>query len=370
MAGLGAAHALIACGCDDILILEAQREPGGRILTLEIGEGVIEMGAQWLHTNTHFLYDIAEKHNLIHNEKSDEGLGLFIRDDGVIIDDKLVKTVGHQVDKILDECGEFVNNTYYPKSVGDFLEAKFNHYINSSDDPDDVKEMKIEIFNWHILFQVIDNSCNNLQNVSAKQWGKYSCMGKNRQAHINIKNGYKALVNILVESLPKNIIKLQTPVLKINYLYETKVKLLCENNFEVLADHVIVTSSIGYLQKNYKQFFYPPLPKETVQCIKSIGFDGLGKIYLLFDKKWWPSEGIQFIWRKTTNLSQDEIWTKYITGFDSVLDQPNMLLGWVGGPGVKLMENLSDELIGKHCISLFKRFLPRLDIPKPIKIVR
>lgn len=45
--GIAAATSLLAAGFENVLILEAENRIGGRIHTIQFGENVLDMGAQW-----------------------------------------------------------------------------------------------------------------------------------------------------------------------------------------------------------------------------------------------------------------------------------------------------------------------------------
>lgn len=367
MAGLGAARALLDLGHTDIIILEAQNKAGGRIRTIPWEGGVLELGAQWIHGTLNPLYRLAEEHNLLSREMSREGLGLYVRDNGDIIDNDVVQRVDFEIGKILEECERFVDeSTQYPQSVGDFMADRFMEYLDKSDDSDDVKEIKRELLDWHVRFQVIDNSCLDLKELSAKEWGRYVCV--DGQAHINLKHGYQSLIDVLVDGLPKDMLFLSSAVVQIKY-DNGDINIECQNGLRVQCQHLIVTASLGVL-KELSSTISPPLPAALTQSISDMGFHGIGKIYLIFDHKWWSFEGVQFVWRASTTLNTDESWVRDITGFDSVLNQSNVLLGWVGGKGVNVMESMSEEMVGVHCMRLMRRFISSREIPDPVKVIR
>ncbi|XP_044259616.1 spermine oxidase-like isoform X2 [Tribolium madens] len=365
MAGLGAATTLQELGCTDFLLIEAQSKPGGRIDTLYLDDNILELGAQWIHGKENPLYELARKHDLLSEIRSEEGLGLYIRDNGEIIDEDIVKRVDFEVGRILEECERFVDAADYPKSVGEYMEASFEEYLTKCHDSDDLKEIKWELFDWHVRFQIIDNSCLNLNQLSAKGWGKYVCLDD--QAHFNLKCGYSELVNILVDNLPKKSILLSTPVAEIHRSTQAfeKNRVICDNGAVITCDHLIITPSLGVLKKLK---ITPRLPQDTFQCIENLGYHGIGKIFLIFDYKWWDVDGFQFVWRK--NSIDENSWLRYITGFDPILHGSTVLVGWIGGEGVKVMESLSNEEVGIQCMNLFKRFLPNRIIPNPVKVIR
>ncbi|RZC40979.1 spermine oxidase-like, partial [Asbolus verrucosus] len=368
MAGLGAATTLHQLGCSDFVIVEAQSKPGGRIHTLQLDDKILELGAQWIHGKENPLYELALRHDLLSETTSEEGLGLYVRDNGDIIDNDIVRRVDFEVGKILSECEQFVKAIEHPKSVGEFLEGKFLEYLNQCHDPDDIKEIKLELLDWHVRFQVIDNSCLDLNQLSAKGWGEYICMED--KAHINLKCGYNKLVAVLVDNLPKNSLLLNTAVVQIKRASKSseRNKLICQDGSIVTCDHLIVTPSLGVLKNCLK--ISPPLPSQISNSIEDLGFHGIGKIFLIFDCKWWDTDGFQFVWRRNADLEDESSWIRNITGFDSVVHAPNVLLGWIGGEGVKVMEDLSDEAVGALCIKLLRRFVRNKTVPDPVRVVR
>ncbi|XP_018567633.1 peroxisomal N(1)-acetyl-spermine/spermidine oxidase-like isoform X3 [Anoplophora glabripennis] len=368
MAGLGAALKLTELGCKDFVILEAQEEIGGRIKTITVDGRPLDIGAQWLHGKDNPLYHLAVKHDLLSEKMSEEGLGMFIRNDGVMFDDFLVKRVDFEVGRILEECQTFVDKIEHPVSVGDFMEQKFLEYLDACDDTNDLRQMKLELFDWHMRFQVIDNSCQNMRRLSAKYWGSYVCLDDT--AHYNLKYGYDSLINVMADSLPKERIHLDCEVTEILYGEEHNgVKVICSNNQIFYCDHLIITASIGVL----KEFAIidPPLPTLLQTAIDNMGFYGIGKIYLIFDEKWWGNwKGFQFMWKSDTSYEEGEEWIRHVTGFDEVFNQPKVLIGWVGGEGVKEMESLTEDEVGNTCINVLRNFLPDFEIPQPNNVIR
>ncbi|GJQ84321.1 hypothetical protein Trydic_g5259 [Trypoxylus dichotomus] len=368
MAGLGAATTLLQAGIEDFLILEASDKPGGRVDSITFNGNVLELGAQWLHGTSNYLHRLATENDLILDETSEEGIGVYVRNDGYIFDDFIVKKIDFIVGKILEECENFVDSDRYPFSVEEFIEKEFKRYLDNSDEDEEFKEKALELYDWHYRFQVIDNSCLNLKQVSARDWGKYSFIGTDRQKHMNLRNGYQSLLDILVRTIPKESLVLETPVLKVDYS-KSKIRLGCRGNLIVKADHVIATPSVGFLKQNLLQF-HPPLPEVIRKTIKNLGFHGMGKIYLVFEKKWWKVDGFQLVWRRNTVLGDDRDWIRYVSGFDTVLNQPNVLVGWIGGEGINRMELLSEETVGVHCVEVLRMFLKDSSIPLPINVIK
>ena len=78
------------------------------------------------------------------------------------------------------------------------------------------------------------------------------------------------------------------------------VRVLCEDGEEFWADHVIVTSSVGYLKKHEAAMFQPRLPETFRRAIHQMGFGTVAKVFLVWDDlgEVLDSEvgGLQFLW--------------------------------------------------------------------------
>lgn len=369
LAGLASAKKLLEKGCEDIIILEALDKAGGRIHTVKYDGLHLELGAQWIHGKDNPIYKMAKKFDLISEELSDEGQGLYIRDDGVVFEEDLVKLVDFEVGKILTTCQEYLGLKEYPKSVGHFLEEEFRKYLKQVGDDPEVKQKKKELLDWHVRFQEIDNSCIKIKNLSAKQWGKYE-IDYDTQAHINLKTGYHSIVELLLKNIPEGVLRLETEVLEINYC-DKIVKITCRNT-EILAEHVILTSSMGVL-KHLSKNIHPGLPQQMQEAVDNVGFDSLGKIFLIYKEKWWKNiKGFQLLWRENAAVDVGEEWLRSLTGFDELSDGSNVLLGWIGGEGVRSMEMLSEEQVGIQCTLLLRRFLKKVvpDVPLPSNVIK
>lgn len=372
ISGLAAAVQLVQAGCTDILLLEAQDQAGGRIRSEQVAAGYVDLGAQWLHGDNNALWKISASNNLLSNTTIYEGRGVFLREDGYKFDEYLVEKVGFAIGQILEDCEKFIHGNSIPESVGKYLEEQFGEYLKRNSISNEDIRLYLELYDWNVRFQVIDNCCDNLYNVSAKFWGRYFCPTSDGQAHINYSNGHSSVVDVLLKQLPENCLLTNHPVSNIDWSTNNEhesVIINCCNSSVVETDAVIVTCSLGVLKKHSPTLFTPLLPNEMTEIISGMGFAGICKIFLLFQEKWWNSEeGFQLVFNYNSAYGDD--WTRYLSGFDPVLDQPNMLLGWVGGRGAALVENISEDQIGKQCAELLKKFTGNKNVTNPVKVIR
>lgn len=222
LAGLGAAtkisNALHNSNEHTYLILEASSKAGGRVKTEEFLDysknkteasaehsdlKFVDAGAQWLHGRNNLLYNVSQNYQLLSAHQSEEGLGVFFHECGNQIDPYLVKKVDFRIGELLSECEKFVCSkeaVSYPESVGHFLRENFQKFVNCLENPQD-KENAMDLFDWHVRFQIIDNSCLSLDQLSAQYWGRYSFNGESGQAHYNFEKCFGSIIDCLIAEL-------------------------------------------------------------------------------------------------------------------------------------------------------------------------
>lgn len=247
---------------------------------------------------------------------------------------------------------------------------------------------------------MIDNSCLTLDELSTKYWGKFKVNINNlhRRTLDNIKvthvyvsqfvggsenllfrAGYNSVTKLLADGLSGKNLRLNTSVDSIKWQRVIVAKDHCSpvllnlsDNTRILADCVIITSSLGYLKENYKKMFAPPLPSSFGQAIESLGFGLINKIFLDFGTPWWKpgTKGFQLLWERNNRsdsiFCSKTLWTRDLTGFDVLPNHEGVLLGWVGGRGAYIVETLSEQQVANDCTSLLKRYL-KLDKLPPVK---
>lgn len=315
LSGLGAATVL-KDNSVNFLLLEGQDRVGGRANTVEMldtkemkssSKVLVENGAQWIHGKLNELYEVASKLDLIRPELSEEAEGDYIREDGYKFDDLLIKKIDFMVGQILTECEELVKkkndgNFEFPESMENYLLKKFQLKIQSLATERE-RDLAYQLLDWHRRFQIIDNSCNNLNELSAKCWGNYSFNGESCQTHINIRGGLSQIPNHFFKQLKDNI-QLNKKVDRVVYDESSKKFFVqCSDQSIFSCDNLICTFSIGVLKHSHKDMFFPQLPTKQTRVIESIGFGGIGKIFLHFDEKWWKDgwKGLQLIWKDLLN---------------------------------------------------------------------
>lgn len=161
-------------------------------------------------------------------------------------------------------------------------------------------------------------------------------------------------------------IKLNTEVTNIRYTQfpNEKSVVTCFDGTKYLADHVIVTLPIGVLKAHHLKMFTPSLPERKILSIEKTGIGNLGKIFLEFEKPFWPTDGsfatYSFLW-KENDVNEvrltDREWLFGISTFHRVDGFPNLIQAFVSGPSMKTFETISDEKLIQDCLWMLEKFI-------------
>jgi len=152
--------------------------------------------------------------------------------------------------------------------------------------------------------------------------------------------------------------------------FDGTVQISCENNNEYLADHVVVTASLGVLKKN-TQLFEPILPLAKRKAINFLGFGQVCKIFAEFEEPFWHESwgGFNAMWR-TDDLNQPQLeWLSDIYSIHPYAYQPRVLLGWAAGPNTEIIETIDSKLLTQGIMYMLRRFLPKMKITQPKRLV-
>lgn len=408
-AGLSAAYKLTQKGYTNFVILEAQPMAGGRIQSYYYGDDrVLELGAQWVHGEEgNPLYGYALSKDLLadpRRQQSLEGRGLFCTDQGTRLPQELVDGVVTVLNQIKEELGgrrprvegnqELFALNELPISVGEYLRARFHEHLEAENNTADVVRMKWAIYDWYWRFEVIDNSCYTLDELSFKSYEEFEeCPGV---WNINLRHGFSSVINSLLEQIPDANIRYSKAVKRIYWdnnmfpsretkqprssisnsqetMWENTPFVECEDGEILSCRHLLLTMSAGYLKRNLDSMFYPKLPEKKREALRGIGFGTINKIFLIFDEPFWEpgTEGFQLIWLdgESEDTNKPDWWVRGISGFDLVYANPNVLVGWIGGKAAEHMESLADDEVLDACVRVLSKFLDR-EIPTPASMIR
>lgn len=315
--------------------------------------------------------------------------GLFCTSKGNELDNKLV---GKFLKIVIDSKLSLSKNRYIEmvgNNASDVFRKELESKIIMDEDLIQNRPLINALFDWFLRYETIENCCDSMDEVSIASYTDWIDLGDG--ILLNFKHGYRSLINWFCNRFPSNRwIHLDKQVTNIEILNS------CENisnwvgreereysrpiavsykfgkkdiNFGLIeCNHVIVTVSLGYLKKNHEAMFMPPLPRVKRDLIESIGFGTVNKIILEFKEPFWgDAHGIKLIWEERDH-EEFATWVYDILAFDTVRRQPNLLIGWIGGRGARLMEEETDAFIAETCIKVLKRFLP-VSYNKPTHLI-
>ncbi|XP_014477867.1 PREDICTED: uncharacterized protein LOC106746142 isoform X2 [Dinoponera quadriceps] len=381
IAGIAAARTLQNAGLD-FIILEAEDRIGGRIHSVQLDDGWIELGAQYLHGDQSQLAEYCREKDLLSRFFGTDGEGLYLRDNGCTISSGTVLAcdVNDAIHDALHSSEQFfkqkIEKISDGESVGTYVRKNFDKYLSECNDPPPVRRMKEEIFDFKMRYLQVDNSCDSMYDLSVKMWGQYEIAGKDK--YQMFKEGYVSLLDSLGKDIALDKFRLNCPVESIHWRSsipsqrDSAILVRTREDKRILCDAVIVTCSLGVLKSCHEKMFHPPLPFRMRCAIKNLGFGVVNKIILRYDHPWWyaPVTGFQILpIHDRPEMPPLPQWTKNITGFDVLPNHTSILVGWISGEGARAIESIPEVTIGLHVTALLSRYMNR-SIPPPTDCFR
>ncbi|CAK1592509.1 unnamed protein product [Parnassius mnemosyne] len=372
-AGVTAASTLARAG-KKVLGLEAQDRIGGRVNTVPFGDGVVELGAEWIHGQyPSRVYDTAIQNNItVLSQNLDVDV---YRSDGTRGDHELVN-------ELITYCLSLVDDTNTQEdSLGAYITRKLKDHLKEThpellEDKDFLEEflslMDLVVGNYEGSSSWNDvSTTTNYQELEGDQhlsWHRY---------------GYKTFFELMLNTykggpgLANLDIKLNTEVTKIVWPQQpsTPVEVTCKDGKVYKANNVIVTVSVGVLKERHMTLFTPPLPREKVNAINSMTMGVMDKIIFSFDKPWWPVSHtfFAFMWKgeDKRKVAKEDFWTTKIFSASTPMGSGNTLTLWTSGETGKWVETIPEEVVKRKSVELLQKFLgANVTIPEPTGMLR
>ncbi|XP_033758336.1 spermine oxidase-like [Pecten maximus] len=372
LAGLAAGNHLIKGGIVRVTVLEADKRIGGRIHSKRFGDGVVELGATWIHGKGP-VNDLAETLNLMENAvEDDEYNGSYIASNGKSCKNELVKRAIDEFRKIIKDIyksSEIRESPY--RTMQDYMRYYLEQILHSV--PDEDRDEFRDIFRTLMKVEE-ENHGAGLDDISLQVVPDINIItpGKN-----NIFAGsYYALITGLAHTITDERIHLETEVVNIDYTDPLEVKVRCQtrNGMKIYtADSVIVTTSLGVLKQNHKILFNPGLPQEKVQSIEKLGYGVANKVILYYKTPFWNlGINMKLVWRDENVGSNNNLpdWTRCLYAFNSFVTNPNTLEVWLCGKAGKDIETTPDDVIARVLTAVLRQFLNDPTVSEPDSIYK
>ncbi|XP_078089355.1 peroxisomal N(1)-acetyl-spermine/spermidine oxidase-like [Mustelus asterias] len=385
IAGVGAAGKLLEQGFTDVQIIEASSQPGGRIRSSQFGKSLVAEGAQYVHgaSMKNPIYQLVKEHDLLQQvyNNSDTEWSVLTNTQKQL-DPNFTEEMGKVASGILKRAHLLAQEKGYTqaKSLADvYLEEVKMFLAQCSGDHVDLRRQKLGLLSMSMKWQCIHLATNGLADVSLREYEEYKNIdGGDR----NAPELFPSLLQKLLEVVPKEKLLLEKPAKQIqwNRSFESEdgslypVRVLCEDGDQILADHVIVTISLGCLKANNQSLFEPSLPEHRLQAIQNMGFGTMNKIYLEYETPFWDEniDIIGLVWEDETPLSGQkpnlvEWWRRVpvVYVFKPTERYGHVLVGTISGKEAEFVESLSPEEVATNFTTLFRQFTGRPSVPGP-----
>ena len=355
LAGVAAARALHDRGYE-VTILEGRDRVGGRCLTVD----GIDYGAHWIHgTEGNPITNLAHRLGIatyfVGGDSTYlggwENIALFGPAGERLSDDSKLRSI-LLADRFKDELDALrTGMTREQKPDFSFQQAIHAVISNKTLDLFDMRSL-----DWHFTGATRDEWGESADQVSFLHGdANYEVFGYGDSV---LECGYQPLVERLAQGLD---IRLNQTVIRIDHAGPLNVAVFT-HTARFVADRAIITVPLGVL-KNTCIEFEPQLPARKLAAIERLGWGNLAKIFLRFDRPFWPAEEYAFgyMCRELQRYPTDII-NLYKSHAVPVLA---ML---IGGLPSRHLETWSKERVTGWAMSVIRDVFGK-DIPEPIAVV-
>ncbi|KAF5272015.1 hypothetical protein FQR65_LT04996 [Abscondita terminalis] len=389
-AGIAATTRLLKNGIDNVIILEAEDRIGGRVYSVKFGETYVDLGAEWCHgQKDNVVYELVKNLNVLVSDE--DATPVLIHSKLKTIKPNFTEQLFGIFLEVYNEDRDGVNGT-----LGDYVSRKYRNVVENLW-RNDTEELKVALDCVDLLEKIV------LSYEGAFSWHSVAadtdyveCEGDQQLAWNG--RGYKTILEVLMQKFPepKDALPMNDKIVlnkEVNLIHwnstvdgEEKVVVTCADGTKYIADHVILTVSLGVLKNQHKTLIVPNLSKEKSQAVEQLGFEAVFKVVLYFEHPWWNSTfpGYSFVWDADDqdHFSEGPIkyppfsdlkpksWVTSIVIIMPVSGSSNALSLWFTGQFVPEIERFSDETIINGFVHLMSKFQGWIDPVRPQNLTR
>lgn len=167
LAGVSAAVKLMENGFEDVTILEAEDRVGGRIYSVPFANGLIDMGAQWVHGETNnVVFDLINGGFDFGDTGIDLTPSIFQNSDGTPADQKQCARLNKLSEEILVD---YKGQSRFKGSLGDFFTQEYRKDLKAAKYNDISLDLSNQILDFYEKEINIWNGSHTWFDISA--WG-------------------------------------------------------------------------------------------------------------------------------------------------------------------------------------------------------
>lgn len=283
VSGLRCAALLAQSGCK-VTIFEARNRIGGRVHQVLNGGHLIDTGSNWIHgTKGNPIMTLAHETGTVLMEPEENGIAID-RDgrrksaaESQMLSADFWEMV-LQAFKYSDEHSADIN----PKtSLSDWLQKEWTRKFK--DEPKKVEDLIAESKMWsQFVGSPIETQSLRFFFLEEGLDGENLFVAATYQ---------KILAAVAEPATNMADIRLNTEINRVEYRSEddteSPVKVSTTEGKTFTFDEIVVTCPLGWLKRNQKDVFSPPLPQRLGSAIDSIGYGALEKLYISFPRPFW-----------------------------------------------------------------------------------
>ena len=337
ISGLAAAYHLKENGFQNVLVLEAQSQIGGRLKTDRTLGLAFDEGASWIHgPKGNPISELAEKAGVSIFLAEDDNIKVYDID-GSEYDDDVIEAEEAQYEEVLEELKGDRN-----RSFGEVFFEQYPQYQNN------------RLWTYMLsAFLEFDTGGDIFRLSSLDFYDDEEFRGDD----LLITDGYDQIAEYLARGVD---IKLNSPVMAIDYA--GPVALVRTQEAEYEADFVIVSVPLGVLKRELISF-QPALPKHTLSAINRLEMGTVNKFLLTWDTAFWDTN-LHYIGYTPEDKGQFNLFLNA-----KAFTNTNALITFAYGDYGVQTEEMSNEVVTDQIMSHLKAIYGN-DIPLPKQFLR
>ncbi|ETN21232.1 hypothetical protein PPTG_01485 [Phytophthora nicotianae INRA-310] len=383
MAGVSVANALLVSNefaASDVCVLEAQSRIGGRIRTQPFSDSLpvnVEVGAAWIHgTEGNPFTDMAKKFGIVFKEVAPRNPWLhpgacknflFFDGDKQLPQEQVDETWQWQ-DLLMHKLQDLATSPNAVDHQDKALSAIVDHLVASDEELGEAMKAPNARARLDMCLKLIEVWMGvNDDEVQLDDFTDIELIGDDAGAHCIVPAGMEHFIDHLAEPV-KESIHTNVVVTSINYEDKDGVVIECSDGRRVSADHVVVTSSLGFL-KSGKLHFQPELPAAKLGAIERSKMGQYMKILVEFPEIFWPENSTFIAQIKNSSVSSDatdrRIYFPVVFNYQFAKGVPIIEGVLVGENASKISATFTEEEIAHALfLQLQETFGP--NIPRPV----